>query len=123
MTVGRPTGAPSAEGLHWARIDWRAVRREVYRLQVRAAGCSELWRRVRWCAIVTASMAIVTVRRVFQPFQVLEPCAGKLARTVPRGRGTGNRLLLPGVPATLRVPAAGYAQRSAPCRLSRCCRR
>ena len=24
MTVGQPTGAPSAERLHWARIDWRA---------------------------------------------------------------------------------------------------
>jgi RNA-directed DNA polymerase len=37
MTAGQPAGAPSAEGLHGARIDWRAVRREVYRLQVRIA--------------------------------------------------------------------------------------
>jgi hypothetical protein len=37
--------------------------------------------------------------RVSQPFEGLEPCAGKLARTVPRGRGTGNRLLLPGASA------------------------
>jgi hypothetical protein len=58
-------------------------------------------------------MATVTVRRVSQPNQVLEPCAGKLACTVPRGRGTGNRLLLPGVPVALRAPAPGYAERSA----------
>ena len=181
MTAGQPVGAPSAEGLHWARIDWRAVHREVYRLQVRiakavregrwgkvkalqrllthsyaakqlavrrvvtnpaarqdprsdprlrsslrrllgaapppamavapdrsaAAVCPGVWRGVRRCAIVTASTALVTVRRVSQPNQVLEPCAGKLARTVPRGRGTGNRLLLPGVPSALRAPAAG----------------
>jgi hypothetical protein len=56
-------------------------------------------------------MAMVTVRRVFQPFQVLEPCAGKLARTVPRGRGTGNRLLLPGVPSSLRSSAPPQPKR------------
>ena len=64
-----------------------------------------VWRRVRGCAIVTASMAMVTVRRVFQPFQVLEPCAGKLARTVPRGRGTGNRLLLSTVDFATVMPS------------------
>ena len=37
MTAGQPAGAPSAERLHWARIDWRAVRCAVYRLQVRIA--------------------------------------------------------------------------------------
>ena len=37
MTAGRPAGAPSAEARDWARIDWRTVRTEVYRLQVRIA--------------------------------------------------------------------------------------
>ena len=39
------------------------------------------------------------VVKVQAPKEVLEPCAGKLARTVPRGRETGNRLLLPGASA------------------------
>jgi len=37
MTAGQPAGAPSAAKLDWARIDWRKVRRAVYRLQARIA--------------------------------------------------------------------------------------
>lgn len=63
-----------------------------------STGCRCVSRRwgvagVQWSAIL---IIVVALHRVLQPFEVLEPCAGKLARTVPRGRGTGNRLLLPG---------------------------
>jgi len=63
-----------------------------------STGCRCVSRRwgvagVQWSASLTI---VATVHRVLQPFEVLEPCAGKLARTVPRGRETGNRLLLPG---------------------------
>ena len=80
-----------------------------------STGCRCVSRRwavagVQWSALL---IMMATVHRVSQPYEVLEPCAGKLARTVPRGRGTGNRPLLPGVPVALRAPAAGYAERSA----------
>jgi RNA-directed DNA polymerase len=44
MTAGRPAGAPSADARDWARIDWRTVRTEVYRLQVRIAKAKALQR-------------------------------------------------------------------------------
>ena len=43
-----------------------------------------------------------------RPHQLLEPCAGKLARTVLRGAGRGNTLRLPDWPVrTLRKKGEG----------------
>ena len=50
-----------------------------------------------------------------RPHQLLEPCAGKLARTVLRGAGCGNMLRLPDWPVrTLRVEGEGAWQARTP---------
>jgi hypothetical protein len=86
MTAGRPAGAPSA-------VVNRGIAR---RCSLPAAG---EYREGGSLLVYSGRPVLATLavsHRVLQPNQVLEPCAGKLARTVPRGRGTGNRPLLPG---------------------------
>jgi RNA-directed DNA polymerase len=48
MTVASATGAPSASFSDWTSIDWTAVYKHVYRLQVRIAKAveQERWHKV-----------------------------------------------------------------------------
>ncbi|MBA3531015.1 MAG: reverse transcriptase N-terminal domain-containing protein, partial [Ardenticatenales bacterium] len=69
------------EPTEWNAIDWQRAHRVVRNLRqriFRASGEGNMKRTQR---------------------SLLEPCAGKLARTVLRGEEHGNVLLLPDVPA------------------------
>jgi hypothetical protein len=94
MTARQLAGAPSAA----------KVRRTVRPRSLPAAGKYREGDPSHMSSYRQGLMTVAAGHRVSQPFEVLEPCAGKLACTVPRGRGTGNRLLLPGVPSALRGP-------------------
>lgn len=110
MTAGQPAGAPSATTNRGI-----ARRRSLPAASAYREGGSLL---VYSCRQALATEA--TPHRVLQPFEVLEPCAGKLARTVPRGRGMGNRPLLPGIPSALARSGGRLTPRWASSRIGGC---
>ncbi len=79
MTVAK-TGAPSALSQQWKSYDWKRAEKEVKRLQMRIA------------------KAVLTAGPGKQGSRVLEPCDGKLSRTVLRGEGSREAPDLPGPP-------------------------
>ena len=80
IVLGCASGAPSGAPQEWDSIIWSSLERNVLRLQAR---------------IVKAQQQCAD-RALSGRFNWLEPCAGKLARTVLRGRARGNPRPLPG---------------------------
>ncbi len=76
----RSACAPSGSGDSWSSVEWKAMGRRVYRLQVRIA------------------KADLLAGPRFVAFEGLEPYEAKVSRTVLRGPEAGNRSRLPGAP-------------------------
>ena len=75
MTVDLLAGASSNKVSDWQAIDWPKVRRDVRRLQLRIA------KAIR--------QTIAGMPRTGASLERLEPCEGKLSRTVLRGVWAG----------------------------------
>jgi hypothetical protein len=154
MTAGEvsPSGAVSREPLEWHSLPWKAIQRNVRRLQARIVKATQegRWGKVKALQrLLTHSFSgrALAVRRVTEnqgrntpgvdgeiyiriatggftaweslwgnrvllskAFERLEPCDGRLSRTVLRGLGGSNAPRLPG--AALR--GAGEAQAVGP---------
>jgi len=80
--LGTTAGAVSNETMNWHDIEWEKVHRNVRRLQAR---------------IVKATQELLLGNRVLfrKAFEMLEPCEGRLSRTVLRGLGASNGPWLP----------------------------
>ena len=74
--LGTTAGAVSNETMNWHDIEWEKVHRNVRRLQAR---------------IVKATNRVLFRKA----FEMLEPCEGRLSRTVLRGLGASNGPWLP----------------------------
>ena len=100
---------PEDVNLGWRQIDWRACEASVRRLRQRIFTASQAGdlKRVRNLQKPTAKPKRTAKARHFCPPTILqgllEPCAGKPARTVLRGAGHSN---VPGLPGRHRAAAA-----------------
>jgi hypothetical protein len=81
--LNRSVGASSAKHRHW-KPHWDRLRQEASRLQMRIA---KALRNRSWIAGSPRQRLIL---------ERLEPCEGKLSRTVLRGVWAGDRSRLPG---------------------------
>ena len=85
----RSACAPSGSGDTWSSVEWKAVGRQVYRLQV----CIAKAVREKRCETLLAYFSWVPLGA----FEGLEPYEVKVSRTVLRGPGAGDRPRLPGM--------------------------
>lgn len=74
-------GALLSEPVDWKGINWKKVNRNVKQLQVRI--------------VKAIGQLILLLRPVKGRYELLEPCAVKVASTVLRGGGSGNAASLP----------------------------
>ena len=86
--LGTTAGAVSNATMNWHDIEWEKVHRNVRRLQAR---------------IVKATQELGTRVLFRKAFETLEPCEGRLSRTVLRGLGASNG---PWLPDRRALPAA-----------------
>jgi len=87
-TVKPPIGASSTSS-SWDAIHWRSIKKYVQRLQMRIAKAT---REGRWGKVKALQWLLIKPsHRVTLALVRLELCAGKLACTVLRGLGAGNR--------------------------------
>jgi len=77
-------GASSVRPLAWSQIDWAKMMKRITRLQLRIA------------------KAVKQYSRATRHYQVLEPCAVKVAHTVLRGKGAARPLTYPEHPGITR---------------------